>query len=166
MFNEEVYSEYTEVEQKRNKKHENDCWRLLSHTHTDLGEWDSERPLFLSLCLSFPSNSFSLGLCLKLSQDIILSSRFFLSLSVAIFVYFISFYIFCSCAFFFFSFAFFFKKNPVKLGNFVNLKYYRQIRSKMFLFPWLDMLRRVFWCVRTRDLISLRVAIFNAVKPV
>ena len=29
MKNEEVYSEYTPVEQKRHEKHENDQWRLL-----------------------------------------------------------------------------------------------------------------------------------------
>ena len=29
MYNEEVKSEFTPVEQKRHKKHENDHWRLL-----------------------------------------------------------------------------------------------------------------------------------------
>ena len=31
MYNEEVYSEFTPMEQKQHKKHENDNWKLLEN---------------------------------------------------------------------------------------------------------------------------------------
>ena len=60
MWNEEVWSEHTPVEQKQHKKHENDHWKLLFVKLMSFFCWNHERlslGIFTRVLFTFYSKS-------------------------------------------------------------------------------------------------------------